>query len=161
MILALKQVQKGAELLMVIAAIYNRLRLASFLASFGEKSLDALGARFYQSKMARVAAKLYDKNSLEGCCILGIAVGSGKNGDGKRLVGPGVDPFGDDPDPTSFFPSVVFLSGGFYLGCFLEVGNQSGKPGFASSSCVFVYDSLNDCFIDDGLSLVEKLDCQV
>jgi len=87
-ILALKQVQKGAELLMVIAAIYNRLRLASFLASFGEKSLDALGARFYQSKMARVAAKLYDKKTLwKAVASLALLSGAEKMGMGRGWLG--------------------------------------------------------------------------
>ncbi len=87
-VLSLKQVQEGTELLVVIAALYNRLRLASFLASFGEKSLDALGARFYQGKMAREASKLYDRKTLwKAVASLALLSGAEKMGMGRGWLG--------------------------------------------------------------------------
>lgn len=86
--LALRQLQDRMELLAVISALYNRLRLAAFLSSFGDKTLDALNAKFYQGKMAREATRHYSKSELWKCvAALGLLSAAEKMGLGRGWLG--------------------------------------------------------------------------
>jgi len=86
--LALRQLQDRMELLAVISALYNRLRLAALVSSFGDQCLDALNAKFYQGKMAREATKHYGKDVLwRSVAALGLSSAAEKMGLGKGWLG--------------------------------------------------------------------------
>ncbi|HHZ05095.1 DNA polymerase III subunit delta [Acetomicrobium hydrogeniformans] len=85
---SLKKLQGKAELLVVVASLYKRLRLASLFLSFGGRGLDAAGARYYQSKMAKEAARRYTKEAIWNATVsLGLLSAAEKMGRGKGWLG--------------------------------------------------------------------------
>jgi DNA polymerase-3 subunit delta len=64
---ALDMLSRSSELLPLLSALHNRIRIALYISAFpkdGGRFVKALGARDYAAKMAETAARIYDRNSL-------------------------------------------------------------------------------------------------
>lgn len=90
---ALVFLRKREELLRITGALYNRLRLAMYMASLpstsSEEMLGILGARKYQQKMAGEASRRFSQRALQ-LCVKGlvevsIALKTGRDNGWNRL----------------------------------------------------------------------------